>query len=213
MYTDCADIIDAVVAVYDNTDESAVHNDTTRRERILHYLQRTAEDIWYSRSWPFSMTSDTLTMVAGESDYPDDYARISYEGVLLGPNGKPWVEISYQDMAYIRSRRIEQQRKYYALGSTIQVPDVNNTDNFVLIYQTMAPTLTDGDQAGDPTGFPAPFGEALLLGTVGKLREEEGDDRQIWRIDYQRALGRATGLWSRQTRAQRMPMTVGGGMW
>lgn len=213
MYDDCSDIVDDVIAIYDNTDESGVHNVTTRRARIVHYLQRTMEDLWFHRSWPFSMNSAALVMVAGEDTLPTDFARISYEGCLLGPSSnRPWTEISFQDMAYLRTRQVEQNRKVFAVGSVIQIPNTASTETFTLIYQKVAPTAGYGGQSGDPTGFPLPFGEALLLGTVAKLKAEEGDPRTNWREDYQKAVARAGALWIRASRASRMPMTVGG-MW
>ncbi len=212
MYDDVAAIIDDIVAVYDNTDETAVHNVTTRRARILHYVQRTAEELWYHRSWPFSMTSATLVMAAGKADVPTDFARISYEGLLIGPNGKPWTEVNWQDMLYFRERTLEQSKHFFAVTNEILTPNVGSADTFTLLYQKTAPVLTDGGQNGDPTGFPQPFGEALLLGAVVKLKGDEGDVSEVRRADYRAAVARAGALWIRATRASRMPMTVGG-MW
>lgn len=211
MYTTASAIIDDIVSVYDNTDESGAHNLTTRRARILHYIQRTTEKLWYYRSWPFSMASATVVMVAGEGSLPTDFSRISYEGALLGPGArKPWVEIDFQSMAYMRASRVEQTSRVFAVGSKLQIPDVNNTQSFLLVYQTVAPTQVDDGSA--ETGLPLPFGEALLLGAVYKLKEEEGDPRPHWRQDFADALGRATALWVKNNRAQRMPNTIGG-MW
>lgn len=215
MYDDVADIIDTLVAVYDNTDESGVHNATTRRARMLHYVQRTAEELWYHRVWPFTIGSAAIAMVAGVDTLPDDFARVSLEGGLYGPAGNksPWVEISIQDMLYIRSRVVEQQQRLFAIdGVNVLIPNVGSADSFVLVYQKTAPVLTDGGQSGDPTGFPQPFGEALLLGSVMKLKQEEGDARQHWREDFQRALARCGSLYTKQSRVQRMPVTIGG-MW
>jgi hypothetical protein len=156
------------------------------------------------------MSSDTLVMSGGEASLPSDFGRVSYEGYLIGPNGgSPWVEISWQDMTYLRARTLDQSKRLYAVGSVLQIPNVGNNDSFTLAYQTVAPTVAD---AGSAIGFPAVFGEALLLGTVMKLKEEEGDQRQIWRVDYQSAIARAASVWSKTSRPTRMPMTVGG-MW
>lgn len=212
MYDDVADIIDDIISVYDSTDEAAVHNATTRRLRILHYLQRGAEELWYHRSWPFTMASATLNMAAGKASVPTDFARVSYEGMLIGPDGKPWTEINWQDMLYFRERTLEQSRHYFAVTDEILTPNVGSSETFTLLYQKVTPTLTDGGQSGDPTGFPQPFGEALMLSGVVKLKSDEGDARETWRADYLKALARATALWTRASRASRMPMTVGG-MW
>lgn len=211
MYADFSVVIDDVVAQYDNTDGSAVHNSTTRRLRILHYGQRTMEKIWFHRAWPFAMATDTIAMVTGSAALPDDFARISYEGAVFGPGSNvPWVEISWQDMQYLRKRTLDQSKHYYAIGpGLIQIPNVSSSESFTMMYQTVAPALSDSTGIG---GLPAPFGEALLLGTVYKLKEEEGDARTMWRNDFNEALARATALWGRSSRSSRMPMTIGG-MW
>lgn len=213
MYDDVTDIINDILAYYDNTDTSTVHNLSARTARVLHYIQRAADELWFWRAWPFTIKTDTLTMVAGKDTLPTDFARVSYEGGLYDSQGKAWTETDMQSLLYMRARSIEQSSRYYAVdGTYVLIPNTGSTETFTLIYQKAAPTLTTGGQNGDPTGFPVTFGEALLLGAVIKLKEEEGDARQIWRVDYQRALSRVAGLYGMQTRARQMPVTVGG-MW
>jgi len=216
MYTTFDAIVSDVLNIYDNTEDTSVQQVTNRTNRILHYIQRTIEDLWYDpRVWSFTMASDILTMAAGESAFPDDFAQVSGEGGLFDANGKPWVEIPYQDMAYLRGRSLEQNSRFYAIGATIRVPNVQSTEGFTLIYQKVAPTavlVNDNTLLAD-AGFPPVFGEAILLGTVSKLKEEEGDARQTWRMDYMKALSRVASVWSKnRTRVSRMPVTIGG-MW
>lgn len=216
MYTTFDAIVSDILNIYDNTEDTAMQQVTNRTNRVVHYVQRTVEDLWYdTRVWSFTMASDSLTMVAGECAFPDDFAQVSGEGVLLDSDGKPWVEIPYQDMEYIRRKGLEQTNRYYAIGATIKVPNVTSTAGFTLIYQKLAPTValgTGSEVLGD-AGIPLVFGEAILLGAVTKLKEEEGDARQIWRMDYMKAMSRAASVWSKgRTRPSRMPVTIGG-MW
>jgi hypothetical protein len=210
MYADVDALVADVMAIYDNTETSTLQNPTKRTARIVHYLQRTVEDVWFHRAWPFAMASASVVMVAGAKALPTDFGRISIEGALLDASGIAWVEISYQDMAYLRKRKLKQGSKLFAIGPTIQVVDTASTSTFTLVYQTMAPTMVAG-ATGD-LGFPQPFGEVLLLGTVMKLKEEEGDARQIWRADYASALAKVGTMYVRASRPQQMPVTIGG-MW
>jgi hypothetical protein len=208
MYTDVDTIVNDIKTIYDNTESASLQNTTARDARILHYLQRSVEDVWFHRAWPFAMASASITMVAGAKALPADFARVSIEGGLFDSNGISWVEISYQDMAYLRGRRLRQQGKLYTVGSTLQVVDVGSTATFTFVYQTQAPIQV---AAGD-TGLPQTFGQVLLLGAVAKLKEEEGDTRPIWRADYQQALAKMGTLYVKASRPQQMPQTVGG-MW
>lgn len=209
MTDDVDTIVADIVANYDNTDQATYQNPTTREARIRSYMQRAVEDLWYHRSWSFAMTSANVTMVAGEGTIPTTYARIGPEGALLDSNGIPWVEVAYQDMAYLRKRRLRQQDHLFCIGSKVQVVNIASAAIFTLVFQTQAPTIA----AAGGTGFPQPFGQAILLGTVMKLKEEEGDARDIWRRDYQTVLAKVTALWAPGTsRPAKMPMAVGG-MW
>lgn len=214
MYADVDTLVADVISIYDSTETSSLQNLAARTARIVHYLQRTVEDVWFHRAWPFSMASDTLTMTAGEDSLPTDFGRISIEGALFDSNGISWVEIPYQDMQYLRTRGLKQQAKLFAIGSMLQVVDPTSTASFTLVYQKMAPTIAAGEDMGlgEDIGFPQSFGQVLLLGTVAKLKEEEGDTRQIWKADYQQALGKMGTLYQRASRPSQMPQTIGG-MW
>ncbi len=50
----------------------------------------------------------------------------------------------------------------------------------------------------------------MLLGTVARLKEEEGDPRPLWREDFLRAMRRAMQTERESaSRVQQMPMAVG----
>lgn len=214
MYDDVTDIVDNIKAYYDNTETSTLQNSTARNARILHYVQRSVEDLWYDpHTWPFTMkVSGSLTMSGGSVALPTDFARVSMEGGVYDINGRPWTEINYQDMLYMRTRHLEQSARFYATdGVNLLIPNTSSAEKYRIIYQMVSPTVTY-NTGTDPTGFPLVFGEALLLGAVTKLKEEEGDARQIWRQDYAKAVARAATVWTKRSRPTRMPVTVGG-MW
>lgn len=219
MYTTGKQVVDAVLAYYDNTDASTMQNASARQARILHYLQRTAEEVWFHRSWPFSLASATLVFSGGAASVPENFAQVSAEGGLFDTNGRPWVEIAYQDMLYLRMRAIRANDHVYAIGSNdgtgsqrVFLPGTSLTPTMYLIYQTVMATLVY-DQYGEGfLPFPEQFGEVLLMGTVAKLKSEEGDARQDWKGDYARALARVAATYVKRTRPQMMPQTVGG-MW
>jgi hypothetical protein len=219
MYTTGKQIVDAALAYYDNTDGSTMQNTTVRRARLLHYLQRTAEDIWFHRPWPFSIESSQRNFTSGTVAVPANFAQVSAEGGLFDLNGRTWVEIPHQDMLYLRLRGHRANDHIYSIGGNagqgsqyIYLPSTGLTVSMNLVYQTVCPTVVDDPFGEGYLSFPQPFGEALLLGTVAKLKGEEGDARQDWRADYARALARAGASYTKKTRPQMMPQSVGG-MW
>lgn len=210
MAADMDDLYDTILAVYENTDAATLVNATVRRARIVHFVQRALEGLWYDRSWPFSMSSATLTMAGGSAARPTDFAGVTGEGGLWDSNGHPWKEIGYQDMAVIRARHVEVTSKMFTVASTVLVPDTTSTSTFTLVYQKMTPELT---AYGTSQAVPLPYGfwESLLLGAVALIKYEQGDKRPEWRLDYKDALARQQRLWRNQaSRPTRLPITVGG---
>ena len=209
MYIDVDALVSDVVNFWDNTIETQYQNPARREARIRHHLQRTVEDVWWHRAWPLAMTSTTLVMTAGSAARPTDFGRVGPEGALNDSNGRPWIEQAYQDLFIMRARGLNREKRYYCVADKIYVVDPTSTQSFTLIYQKQAPTIT----AGVETGLPQAFGHALLLGTVAKLKEEEGDPRPNWRADYLRALAQVTAVEAqKRSRVQQVPTSVPG-MW
>src|SRR3989304_4630431 len=130
MTDDVDTLVADIIANYDNTEVATHQNPTSRVARIISYMQRAMEDLWYHRAWAFAMGADALTMTAGEAALPTDFARVGPEGALLDSRGLPWVEISFQDMAYLRTRRIQQGQHLFCIGPTVQVVNVASTETF-----------------------------------------------------------------------------------
>lgn len=219
MYTTGKQIVDEVLAYYDNTDASTMQNGESRRARILHYLQRTAEDVWFHRSWPFTVESSQRNFTTGISTVPSNFGQISSEGGLFDLNGRAWVEIAHQDMLYLRMRGVRANDHIYSIGGNagqgtqyIYLPGTALVTSMYLVYQTRTPTIVDDPFGEGYLPFPQPFGEVLLMGTVAKMKGEEGDARQDWKVDYAKALSRVAATYVKRTRPQMMPQSVGG-MW
>lgn len=204
------DLHETILTIYENTDAAQLEDPTARYARVTHFLQRATDDIWYDRSWPFTMGSSSLTMVGGAAARPSDFAGLTEEGGLWDSNGRPWKEQAYQDMAVIRARGVEQASKLFSVGAQVLVPDTTSTATFTLVYQTTSPTI---QTYGASQAFVLPYGfwQPLLLGAVTLIKHEAGDVRETWRKDYQSALAKQQKLWKGMaSRIRRMPNTVGG---
>jgi hypothetical protein len=207
---DMDDLTDLILAKYENADAAQLADATLRQARVVHFEQRAVDDIWYDRGWPFSMSSATLTMSSGSAARPSDFAGLTGEGGLWDSLGRPYQEISYQDMSVLRARGVEAQSKLFSVGTTILIPDTSSTGTFTLVYQKTAPELT---AYGTSQAVPLPyaFWEAILLGAVSFLKSEKGDQRPIWALGYREALSKQQRLWrSGSSRPSRLPQTVGG---
>lgn len=204
------DLADRILADYENTDAAQLTNPNLRYDRITDFMQRALDAIWYDRTWPFTMTSSSITMSGGSASRPADFAGLTGDGGMWDSTGVPWREIAYQDMSVIRSRGVEQSSKLFSIGATVLIPDTSGTGTYTLVYQKTAPELSVyGSSQAMP--LPYPFWEALLLGTVVRLKQEVGDDRPQWRSDYVSALVKQQRLWrERASRPRMMPLTIGG---
>jgi hypothetical protein len=211
VYTEVDDIVADITAIYQNTDQTTYQDVTKRTARILHYMQRTGEDLWYDRPWTFAMKSASVTMSSGSAALPTDFGRLSEEGALYDANGQPWLECtSFQDFVVRRAwGGTEKNRRRFIIAGTVQVVDSASTQTFTLVYQKQAPTMETG--TGKVTGFPQEFGEAILMGTVVKLQLGENDPRRDWKEDYLKTVMRLRASWrSGRSRLQQMPVTIGG---
>lgn len=207
---DMDDLVDLILSDYENTDSAQLTDPTRRYARITNFMQHAVDSIWYDRSWPFSMTSSSITMSGGSAARPADFAGLTGDGGMWDSTGVPWREIAYQDMGVIRSRGIEQTSKLFTVGTTVLIPNTSGTDTFTLVYQKTAPEVS---VYGSTQAIPLPyaFWEAILLGTVVRIKQEAGDERPQWRADYIAALVKQQKLWrERASRPRMMPLAVGG---
>jgi hypothetical protein len=208
VYTETGTLVDDISKYYDNTDLDTVQDAARRRNKLLQFVNRARDEIWWWRSWPWTWTSTTLTMSSGEASRPADFAQVGTHGGMYDANGRPWVEINWQDMQTLRKRNVRVNDRLFSVGSNIQIPNTGSSQQFTFIYRQVPTNLTYG---ADIDPVPSHFGHALLLGSVARMKEEEGDPRSIWRDDFLRALSRAM-MTERETasRPLQMPMAVGG---
>jgi hypothetical protein len=207
---DMDDLYTLILEKYENADPAQLVDITDRWERIVHFAQRSVDEIWYDRAWPFSMATSALAMVGGSAARPSTFAGLSSEGGMWDSSGRVWQEIGYQDMVVIRARHTNTGERLFSVGATVLVPDTASTASFTLAYQATAPELT-AQGTSQPVPLPYAFWQAIVLGAVALLKSESGDQRPQWGLQYQAALARQQRLWrSQATRPLRLPITVGG---
>jgi hypothetical protein len=222
------------VSYYDDTDviDSGWDMTDQHRKRIQHYINRAQEEIWYYRPWPWRMAFYDMGGT-GEVILPGNFSNVGPNGLLLDREGRPWAEISYQDMVVLQKRRERTQDELFCIGNpskpyNFDLPDasgdtgaysgfrvlaVANPDQdlsgFTLYYEMTAPKVTD-DKWQFPIDIPNGFHHTLLLGTVAKMQEAKGDGRSIWRSDFVATLAKlAAELEPLQSRMRQMPVTIG----
>jgi len=213
MYATTKALVDDILPYYDNTDADNVPDATVRQAKVMAFVNRVRDELWWWRDHRWTYTSSTVTMSSGEATFPTSFAQMgSFGGLFSQGSGIPWVEVNWQEMQTLRKRGMRTQSKLYAIGTTIQIPNTSSSETLDIVYRLAPTTLTYG-QGIAFTPMPSHFIRALLLGTVARLKEEEGDTRDIWREDYLRAVSDAFKV-ERETssRAFQMPQAVGG-MW
>jgi hypothetical protein len=215
VYTETTTLVDDISLYYDNTDLDTVQDPTRRRNKILQFVNRARDEIWWYRPWPWTLTYTTLIMVAGQANVPPNFSEVGPRGGLYdAAQGRPWVQINYQEMVTLRERTVRVNDKLFAVGpnldtgvQSIVIPNTGSSEEFKLVYRMLPLNLAYGD---DIEPLPSHFGHALLLGAVARMKEEEGDPRPLWRQDFLQALSRAM-MTERETssRPGQMPMAVG----
>lgn len=228
-YATVMDLIKDVASFYNDTDAlNYVLPESTKR-RILHYIQRTSDEIWYYRPWNFKMLTESVVPSSGEYALPYNFATIGPKGLLVEDSThNVWYEIDYQEWTVLRSRpaAYSNERKF-AIGSSALIPNtqdlgegtpleagagkrvilfpsVTESRSFTLYFEGAAPKAgwdQNLNQVDYTKALPLSegFHNALLLGTIAKLQESKGDPRPQYRSEYIAALATAT--------AQHLPLT------
>jgi hypothetical protein len=229
------DLLKDVASYYDDVDANTYTLPDSKKNRYLHYAQRTVDEIVNFKPWPWKMAHApiqfNITPANGhEAEAPPDFANVGPNGALLDSTGEPWAEIDYRNMVFLISAAQQTTRHYFCIGRRILdtstnlgdggvtggesrgllIPDSNNTTIFTLFYETSPPKLV----LGNAIPLPESFHNTLLLGTVAKLQEGKGDPRDIWRAEYVAALSKQVALLKPlSSRVQQMPLTTGRRMW
>lgn len=233
-FADVDSLLIAVASYYDDVDAATYGLPPSKTARYLHYVQRTVNEIYAHKPWPWKMAyapiQFNITPANGrEADVPADFANVGENGALFDPTGEPWTEIEYRNMIAMIAGGRHLTQHFFCVGRRIAsastgsgdggvgaadrgllIPDPNRTDIFTVFYETSPPIVATG--ASIP--LPENLHEAVLLGTVAKLQEGKADPRPIWMTQYKEALGKqVAALMPMSSRAQQMPMTTGRRMW
>jgi hypothetical protein len=236
-YASVDTLIADVASFYDDTNATTYTLPPSKINRYRHYIQRTIDDIYAYKAWPWKMAYKAIqfnvTPANGrEAPVPADFANVGPNGALFDSVGEPWAEIDFRNMIAIITANRLGSRHYFCVGRRIEsssagigdggvleadargllIPDPNNTTTFMLFYETSPPLLpADGT---DPVPIPEAMHHALLLGTVAKLQEGKADPRDIWRAEYIAALTKqVAALMPMASRVKQMPMSSGRRMW
>jgi hypothetical protein len=115
------DLMKEAVSYYDDTDviDTGWDLSTPHVKRIMHYINRAQEEIWYYRPWPWRMGNFDFTINApnvGDAYLPGNFSNVGPNGLLLDEQGRPWAEISYQDMVVLRQRNQRTQDHLFCIG-------------------------------------------------------------------------------------------------
>lgn len=236
-YADIDALIADVAGYYDDTDVLQHVLPASKVARYRHYIQRTIDEIYNYKPWPWKMAYATvqfnITPANGrEAPLPADFANVGPNGALFDRTGEPWAEIDYRNMVAIITANRHVTRHYFCIGRRIQttsvavgdggvleadargllIPDPNNTAEFTLFYETSPPLLSSLGNVVIP--IPESMHNCLLLGTVAKLQEGKADPRDIWRAEYVTALAKQVStMMPLASRTKQMPMSSGRRMW
>lgn len=206
-YTSTDEIIDDLQAVYDS---QALVGSTSRRARLLNYVNRAADELWILRTWTFTIGRTTITFTNGVGALPTDFFGVG-DGGLYDQNGRAWVEVPYNDLVSENLKSVNTRLHLYALSDVITLADANNNQDFTFVYTMQAPQYTDGD---DLTPMPSAFGRAILLGAAMFLKRDEGDLRPQYEQEYRIAQSQLCKAFpALRSRPMQMPMAVGNGRW
>lgn len=210
-----ADLIDAVISYYDNTNVNDADN-TLRRARVLHNAQMVMDEVWNFRPWSFKTKTDTVSCSSGSGDLPDDFSRFGPNGLVWDASNKQvWTESFPQD---VLDRQIQGDlnRRLFAVSQTA-------TTWVLLIPQTAAITLSVFYEVNPPalvddsTALPIPEAShrtVLLAGTIARTQFDKNDTRLYYEKQYLMGLGRmVVNDAPIQTRGKSLPMAVGRQNW
>lgn len=234
-YADVQTLLNDIASFYDDSPTADFALPSSKINRYVHYVQLGVYEIWNFRAWYFKMAQKTgITFTAGEYALPTSFANVGPNGRLFDSVGRPWTEISFQDMVQLRARGAgasKPDRVFCvgtiesaptgALGSggltTAQnrgliIPNNSTSEVFSLFFETSPPFIDPTPAAlADPIPLPETFHEVLLYAAVTKLQEAKGDPRPTWRGQYMSQLAKLAAIhYPLASRMNQMPMTVGG---
>lgn len=239
-YATVNDLINDCASFYNDTNALDYVLPESTKRRILHYLQRTVDEVWYYRPWNFKLFSCALSAGSGEAALPYNFATVGPKGGLFENSTKQlWSEVDYQEWMTLRnSPGSAKQEKVFCIGNNsdgqtsnigdgapvttqrrLLFPDPLEARAFTLYYEATPPRA--GWDAGlsaidynQPLPLTEGFHNVLLLGTIAKLQEGKGDPRPQYRAEFIASLATAAAQHLPLTsKLQQLPRALPGGRW
>jgi hypothetical protein len=110
--------ISDVASFYNDTDALTYILPESTKRRILHYTQRTVDEIWYYRPWSFKMLSFAVDPVGvGIAPLPYNFATVGPKGSLYEVDKNvPWREVDYQELIHLRQNGQYKTHRAFCIG-------------------------------------------------------------------------------------------------
>lgn len=128
LYNSIRQLIEDVVEFQEDTPSTLYGASTERENRLAHYYDRAAEELWQLRPWwEFKHATTVLTLLNGQAALPRNFGGVGTEGyVVPSPSGSgqlPWVDVNYQELIAMRNNNVwparYQQNRVYAIGAAV----------------------------------------------------------------------------------------------
>jgi hypothetical protein len=199
-------LIDTVLAYTE--DISATDNDnTTRRARLLQYMQEVIDEIWNFKEWAFKTVAATTVTVAANAnsaDLPADFQEFGQMGGAWDAQGARMQEIPIQELERVRQGGAQAAANNYLYNNVFAVYGFNTTTSrhklqvplqsaaitCSISYQKIPPTLADttNTTTNGLNYLPVSYHNSVVLaGTVAKAKASTGDARD-WESKYRNGL-------------------------
>lgn len=202
--------IDTALRFYDNIDPDDGDN-TSRRARLLSFLQHVYEYIHGYREWEWTFTETAVNISAGQNSValPTTFLEFGRNGGLYEVSSKTRLfEISRQELEQLRQRGSTDTGVFSIFSGKIQVPGTG-ARSFTAFHRVVAETLVDDDTA---FLMPAKYINTVLIpALVYRVQQSKQDARDDWSGQFREGLSQMCALENpMKTSAQRMPLAMRG---
>lgn len=118
-YGTVGDLINDVAAYYNDTDAINYVLSPATKRRLLFYVQRTVDEIWYFRPWSFKMNYFVCNnWSSGVHALPYNFATVGPKGGLFEQvTHILWTEVDFQEWMVVRQKAATQQERLYTIGN------------------------------------------------------------------------------------------------
>jgi hypothetical protein len=214
---DASTIISNCLNLYDNVTATDAQN-TTRRARLLVYLQHVYSYVFALREWQWVFMETPFTIAAQANSAP---LSVLTSFMRFGRNGSIF-DTDRRIRMREKTRYIEQRTKqqlggtgfnypFFAItGGNIQIPYTSSSIlNLVGYYVRKPEVLTDTAAA---LLIPDPYGDTVLLpGLAFRAQESKQDARETWKNQFRDGISEMLMIENpSQTATRRLPLAVRG---